>query len=504
MSFLTPSSLTQSTDFKALPSQPPSTPPARPVPPGTVSAPDGTTARPTFHSRPATLVERLMLTFSIAILPLENHIPAMGRFSVMFLLFALMGCHVVLNRTKTVARTWLHPVFLTGYGLVLIGVMVESLHIHASYQFLSAVAQMFLGGVVVASLCHDRQALRAALHGYILAGVWLGLFLLVTSYGPLRNAVVSTFQEAGELRKITYENLALRVDLNTMSFYAAQGAAVALALTLNAATRRPRIVYGSFALICLLASFLPFSRGGIAIALASCATVMIVYTATRPSRLTHTLAVAVVMAVGLAYLVPSAILERLQYSTETSTGGRMEGRAFVYSAAVRELPEYGLLGVGAGNFMSDWGEDSAFAYVKGATRYDLGETHLAATHNCFVQVTLCWGLPGFIALMVVIWQAYRCLPKAHRDDALALCLYGIAVSLLLRSMVVHNLYAKEFSFGLGLLVGTRLWIWPRRRSQRLLWTKPLEDEASPEKPSPERPLPEKPSPEGSVERPATR
>ena len=82
-------------------------------------------------------------------------------------------------------------------------------------------------------------------------------------------------------------------------------------------------------------------------------------------------------------------------------------------------------------------------------------------HNAFIQVTIFWGLAGLLMLIVVVYLAYRCLPRGGGKDVLVLCLYGIAVALLLQMMVAHGLAAKEYSLGLGLLVGGHRWIWPK-------------------------------------------
>ena len=130
--------------------------------------------------------------------------------------------------------------------------------------------------------------------------------------------------------------------------------------------------------------------------------------------------------------------------------GKVEGRALVYGTAIENLPEYGLTGVGAGNFWTAWGLKTAFA----------SRGRVSGTHNAFLQVTLYWGIFGLLALLLIFWQAYRCVPRYSMREASALSLLGIAVSLGLYSMVIHSVYAKEFSLGLGLLAGGQRWIWP--------------------------------------------
>jgi hypothetical protein len=95
-----------------------------------------------------------------------------------------------------------------------------------------------------------------------------------------------------------------------------------------------------------------------------------------------------------------------------------------------------------------------------------GGEGVLGSHNGFFQVTIYWGLIGLGGLLWLIWRAYRCLPKHDGTDPLALCLVGISLSLFLMLTAQHNLYAKEFAVGLGLLVVGDCWIWPRRRVVR--------------------------------------
>ena len=87
---------------------------------------------------------------------------------------------------------------------------------------------------------------------------------------------------------------------------------------------------------------------------------------------------------------------------------------------------------------------------------------VTGSHNWYAQVTIYWGLAGLLALLVLVWQTYRYLPNRCGEDPLRLCLLGLAVSTLLESLVVHVLYAKEFSLALGLVVGGALWVWSDR------------------------------------------
>ena len=133
----------------------------------------------------------------------------------------------------------------------------------------------------------------------------------------------------------------------------------------------------------------------------------------------------------------------------------MEARTRVYSAGLEHLPEYVWTGVGFGNFWGPWGMSTDFSNGRSVT----------GPHNSFIAVAIYWGLAGLFTMMLLVFQAYRCVPKRSAQDPLALCLLGIAVSIALFPMVMHVLSAKQFTLGLGLLVGARSWIWPQMSRQ---------------------------------------
>lgn len=392
----------------------------------------------------STLVDQFLLVAAIVLLPLQEQIPSLGGFSIIYLIFGVTGGYVLLTRTHALVKVSTHPVFLAAYLLLVVGFVMESMHANSDYFELRRYVYMIGGAVLVASLCTDRQALQAGFYGYLLASALLSVFLILTFYGSFEGATATNLREASSIRGDIFRENPLSGNLNTMAFQAAQGVVVALTLALTAVSARKRYLFLGVALLCLVAAFLPMSRSGIMIALVSCATVMIAY---RGKRM-RALVVAVVLGAGVLLWAPDLAFTRLSLSMTSSyyREPQADGRASVYAAVFEHLPEYVATGVGAGNFWGSW------TYSKGFGG--------SGAHNCFVQVTIYWGLMGLLALIGVTWLAYRCIPKRCGSDALSLGLLGIAISSLLWMLVMHNLYAKEFSLGLGLLVGARSWIWP--------------------------------------------
>jgi len=184
---------------------------------------------------------------------------------------------------------------------------------------------------------------------------------------------------------------------------------------------------------------------------ASCATVMFAY----GMRHVKVILIAAVLAVGVLISVPGAVFSRFTLTPETAPG-KMDSRTRIYKAAIDHLPEYVLAGVGAGNFWVSWGMQTDY-YTPSAR----GRGGVSGAHNAFIQVTEYWGLAALLVFVLVVYLTYRSLPRGGGKDVLALCLYGTAICLLLHLMVSHGLATKAYALGIGLMVGARLWIWPK-------------------------------------------
>jgi hypothetical protein len=396
---------------------------------------------------PTTGLEKSLIALTIVALPTENHFLFIPGFSLQFILFGIIAVYIVLNRFFELLNTVVHPALLSAYLFLTIGFLLEWTHDDASYYELIRVAQMIGGAILIACLCRDLPALRMACYGYLTAGLYLSILLFFTAYGALSASTASDFQEASKLRAEVFEDNPLQANLNNMAFGAAQAAVVALSWGLLARRTLPRGFYAAAGLICLIGTFLSLSRSGVAIVLASCTGVMYAF----GLRHAKEFLIAALLAGVVLMLVPQSVWSRMSFTFEKHEG-KTEGRALVYGTAIDHLPEYFMTGVGAGNFWTSWGRRTEFASVSG---------RVSGAHNSLMQVTLYWGILGLMGFLLVFWQAYRCVPRCAGREAAALTLIGIGISALLLSMVTHNIYAKEFTLALGLLVGSHRWIWPQ-------------------------------------------
>ena len=135
---------------------------------------------------PTTLVERLILLLNILLLPLEAYGPTIRGFSSMFFLFAISGLYVVIWRFGSLVQIWNHRTLLACYFLIFIGIILETCSPSANYGEIIRIVQMCIGTMVIATLCRDIRALRSCILGYMLAGIWVSLYLFLTFYGTYK------------------------------------------------------------------------------------------------------------------------------------------------------------------------------------------------------------------------------------------------------------------------------------------------------------------------------
>jgi hypothetical protein len=402
-----------------------------------------------------TTAERFLLAVIVALFPLEDQIPAVAGFSILYILFAALAIYTVACRRQALLRIWSHPVFLAGYCLVALAVLIESMHPNSSYFEIRQIGLMITGAICVAAVCRDRRALRSCMYGFLAAGVAMSIMLFFTTYAGLAGGGNVDFGEASAIRAEATADIPLHSNLNGMARVAAQGAVIALALAMAAKTLVWRRLLLGIMLFCSVAAFLPMSRSGVLILALSFATVMFSYGING-----RTILISVIFGAVLLMWVPNVVFSRLTFSLEAN-----ESRAEVYSAVIEHFPEYFITGVGVGNFWGEWGMRSAFA-ERLITKRGIDFTVIGA-HNGLAQITIYWGLAGLFALIMLIWQAYRCLPRGRGPDGLSLCVLGMAVSSFLAMMAAGDIYSKLFSLVLGMVVAGRCWIWPQSMVYRL-------------------------------------
>ena len=398
-------------------------------------------------------LDRLFLCGTVALVPMQANLPTFGGVGVLFVVFMILIIYQLMIHTGAFIRTAQHPVFLTGYAFLGIAGLFETLHGNSAYSGIIRIGFMLIGGVIIASLCRDRRALVAGMYGYVLGAVVLSFLLVFTTHEKLSaSEATGDYMDASVQRKAVFAGNPLKDDLNTMSFFAAEGAIVATALALGKKHLFQRYLLFGFGAICMAGTFIPMSRSGLLILVISLAVIVYRYGIMRPQVI---LAVGGIAVTTLLWM-PSIMWDRMTVSTERQqvTGDYEDSRVHVYGSFIKYLPEYVITGVGEGNFFGKWGEETDFANEKGK---------VVSAHNSFARVTINWGVMGLVVFLMLIWQAYRCLRKGYYTDPLHTCLLALGVAVFLWLLFIDTLEAKEFSLGLGFLVATDLWVWSRRQ-----------------------------------------
>ena len=154
---------------------------------------------------PTTRIEHLLLLLNIVLLPMEEALPNPGGYSFVFFLFAISSIYIVFQRFGSITQVWNHPVFLASYVFILLSLILEGCSPFASYREIIRIAQMYIGAIVIATLCRDTRALRVCIFGYILVGIYLALYLFLSSYGALQGATATDFNEASQVRAEVFQ-----------------------------------------------------------------------------------------------------------------------------------------------------------------------------------------------------------------------------------------------------------------------------------------------------------
>lgn len=400
--------------------------------------------------------EQFLLVMMILPLPVENLLPTLGRFSVAFIPFALATTYLLVFRLRSFFHCLRHPIFLWWALLLYVGGVIEYLHGDPQLTQIFRIAQMVFGAAIVATLARDRFSLQLGFFSFIIIALLLTAGLYRTSSKILFTTQRMDFTQATTIREEAFEDSSLYADINRLSFLVALGAVLCFAYAL---TNKQLWKSGAWlvgVLICLFGTSLTLSRSGIAVAAMALAVILLCY---RGNMTRAMMTVCIVGALTLI-LAPDAIFSRLSYGA-TSQSGKLEGRAVVYSNVLNAIPDYLAFGMGSGYYWNVWSPNQ-WGRSLGA-------------HNSFFQITLYWGITGLLVFLGVFYACYRALPKRAGKDALALCLWGLAVAMFARLCSTHGMYNKEFSIGFGLVVAASTWIWPTRRSKAATNQRPQYD-----------------------------
>lgn len=397
----------------------------------------------------STPLDRLLLFGFIVLIPLQSYFPTYKGLSITFLFMALVATYFFIFRPVNLIKSILHPVSLSGLIFAGTSLVMEFLHDSHSYKTGIGIALMILGGVLVAGLCRDRKALQFGLYGFVVASCIVSLVLMLTVFGKLSTINAENAEEASRARVSVYSEKPLGNDINQLAFHAGQGVVAVLILGLTAKTISRKLLFLGVGAFMVVGTLLPMSRGGLAILVISCGSVAYFYGLMKPKML---LLLGTTFLIALL-VVPGAVLSRLDL-TDKGNLEKSDSRVALFVAVMDHVHEFWLFGIGENDFWGKWGKSSGF--------YNPNHGVVGA-HNYYLQTMILWGMPGLLTLLALVWNAFRFFPRNVKSDPLKLFILGISISVLLESLVVHVFAGKEFSVVLGLIIGSALWIWPKKR-----------------------------------------
>ena len=402
--------------------------------------------RPGKHVPKQDGVGRILVVTAVCLSPILDSLPGIGGFSFAWILYGCLSIWVIARSPHSLLRTIKEPLFVGATLFAVVGLASEVMHPKSAFVLIFRFVQTAGGAVLIASLCRNRETLSWALRSLAGFACCISLILIATSYGQLRAADVEEFAGASSLREQVFTNQNLFYDLNRWAFICGLGAPIALAMFARETRTQKKVLWAGVATVCLLGATMPLSRSGIVVTLMACMAVLVFGSRGRLALVTMGICVLI-----CAYaLAPAALMQRFKGSGGFSSESE-DPRQRILVASVKSLPEYWLKGVGAGNYWDSWAVSRGLGNKFGRAR---------GAHNSFFAVWIFWGLPGLLSFLVLLWLAFKCLPRGLGRDRLALCLLGLSVAMLVRLFFTHTFYVKDFSAILGLLAAGRLWIWP--------------------------------------------
>lgn len=392
------------------------------------------------------ILDRVVLFCTTALVPRLDHYD-LGAFSLAWLYFAGLAIYVLLRRPRL--KFLRQPVVPAAGVFIAYCALYEFLEPFTRLEDIFRFAQSIAGGLLIATLCTDRTAMKYALLGLLAGSLWLSMDVYRASYHTLSVANPVTFAQASQLRAETMGSLGIAANLNRVGFLCAEGAVVAFSFAFFAVTAVSRVVFTGLGVPCLLGTLLVQSRSATLIVLVTGAFLV----ATCRGRRLWVLSAVIILFCVFWIITPAAAFGRFAVAATRPTGEINDARVRVYEAALRTMPQYALTGVGAGRFFSYWAVENGMEI----------EGRVLGAHNAYLQILINWGLAGLALFLVFLWSVYRCLPTRCWTEGYSFTLLGLAIAMAIRLAFEHDFYVKDLGLLVGLLVAGKTWIWARPR-----------------------------------------
>lgn len=336
--------------------------------------------------------------------------------------------------------------FIASILFAFICVFMETLHPFATYEFISRYLNMTLGIFCIAILCRDRTAIELALFTFVLASAIQAVILINGSFQLLSSFTAFGFYDASRARIEAFQELFLRGNLNEISYFSAIGAMMGMIWVYFEKVRWRRTLLLALTIPSILGVFFPASRTGALIFFAS----TLIFAFKMKVKIRRWILPLGVLSLLLVFAIPDVIWVRLASIMHLSELQESDSRTKIFSAILSHIDQYGITGVGAGNYWHGW------AVSAGITNRFATDTAIAA-HNAFFQLWMYWGLPALAGFIALIWIYGKALHRNISGDQLKTSLFIFVLMLPMIFLFYHSFYHKSFSIGLGMLIGSRFW-----------------------------------------------
>lgn len=391
--------------------------------------------------------EQLLLSLLVVGLALEESLPRVGPVSVGFILFAAVGIYVFVRYQRAFQKVLTLPLPLAFLALVFISLVSEFGRSEPMFHYARRIGLMALGMVVVATLVRTRAAIRSALLAFLIVASLQAIIVIVASGQALYSSTAVDYFTATSARIAALKDVPLEGNFNRIAFIIGTGGILGLIAAGQIHGTRMQWMVRFLSVLCFVGVAFFASRSAMVTTFAAGAALVVL----RRKRRARSVVVAAFLLLFLWFAMPAVTRARFSFG-EVSARGREDGRTKVYRKTLENIPEVLPFGVGEARYWGEWALDVL--------------QHRLGTHSAPLQFVVTWGLPGVVALALVMLAVIGSLPRIRADDPLRIGMWAIAAAVLLRWLASHTVYDKEFSILLGIIAGAQAMVWPRLQVDR--------------------------------------
>lgn len=391
-------------------------------------------------------LDRLLVFLLVFSIYFEANLPYIGTASTPFVIFGITLVYIGITRLKTLLRLFSSRYFIAVAGFALLCVFMETIHPFPSYDTIFRFVNMSLGIFCIAVLCRDARSFDLALFTFVLASALQSIILIAGTLDILRSFSAEGFYDATRVRLMAFEEFFLRGNLNELSYFSSIGAIIGVIWSYYEKRKGVRMLLLALTIPSILGVFLPASRTGAVIFFLS----LLVFIYKSGVNLKRWILPALILSLFLVITVPEVVWVRLGSLMKISELQEEDSRTRVYLAVLRNMDDYLLTGVGAGNYWHGWAVDAG---ITNRHTTDLP----SAAHNAFFQVWIFWGLPALLAFIYLIYEFSRAIENDISGNRRKACLFIFMMMIPVIFLFYHSFYHKTFSIGVGMLLAARFW-----------------------------------------------